>query len=149
MINNKDFRIVATDGEIDLVQAVNPDENMEYYLDIYLHNTDELVGDINFRLKTETYNGNVGYNIFEEYRGKKYASKALLLLRDFLNKRGFQNLVVAVIPENIASVKTVTNAGGKLFCSRMVPEKYAIYRESPSHQVSIYHVSTEREEKKR
>lgn len=140
--NNKDFIVVATDGEIDLVQAVNYDEDMDYYLDIYLHDTDTLVGDVNYRFKTDTYTGNVGYNIYEEYRGHRYATKALLLLKELLNQRGFQNMVISVVPNNVASVKTALGAGSKLVCVRSVPPRYKLYSDSPSHQVLIYQCET-------
>ncbi len=76
--------IIETDGEIDLTIPKDFEE-YDNIFDIYLHGTDEYIGNIWFDEGSDPelvkYYGNVGYEIKKEYRGHHYALKALKLIK--------------------------------------------------------------------
>lgn len=68
------------------------------------------------------YGGNIGYTVYEEYRGNHYAGKACLLLFEFAKKHDLQYLIITCDPDNYASRKTCEYAGGKLLEIAELPE---------------------------
>lgn len=84
------YRVIITDGIIDLVYPndFEFDENDFSYF-ITLHNTDIEVGTILFEdfNRDINYYGNIEYKIEREYRGKGYAKRALLLLKEVLKDK--------------------------------------------------------------
>lgn len=58
--------------------------------------------------------GNIGYTVFEPYRGSHYAGKACLLLFGLAKKHGMSYLYIACNPDNYASRRTCEYAGGVL-----------------------------------
>ena len=68
------------------------------------------------------YGGNIGYTVYEEYRGNHYAGKACLLLFELARKHGLQYLIITCDPDNYASRKTCEYAGGELLEIAELPE---------------------------
>ena len=68
------------------------------------------------------YGGNIGYTVYEEYRGNHYAWKACLLLFELARKHGLQYLIITCDPDNYASRKTCEYAGGEFLEIAALPE---------------------------
>ena len=68
------------------------------------------------------YGGNIGYSIYEKYRGNHYAGKACQLLFKLAKKHELQYLIITCNPDNYASRKTCEYAGGKLLEITRLPE---------------------------
>lgn len=60
------------------------------------------------------YGGNIGYHVFEEFRGRHYAGKACNLLFELARKHEMNYLIITCSPDNIASRKTCEYVGGEL-----------------------------------
>ena len=72
--------------------------------------------------------GNIGYEIFEDYRGHHYALKACYLLEKLAKKHDMNYLIIACLPDNIASYKTIERFGGRLLAIKDVDEKFELYQ---------------------
>lgn len=98
---------------------------------IYLHNSSTLVGECDLRLpQTEEfyYAGNVGYRIYEPYRGHGYAYEACKLLFSIAkNQYQMQELIITCSPDNIASNKTCQKLGGEFVETTPVPITHWLY----------------------
>ena len=60
------------------------------------------------------YGGNIGYMIYEQYRGHHYAAKACLLLFELAKKHELGYLIITCNPDNYASKKTCEYINGNL-----------------------------------
>ncbi len=83
------------------------------------------------------YGGNIGYTVFEEYRGHHYAAKACRLLFHLAKKHGMEHLTITCDPDNAPSYKTCEALGGKLLEVAALPtynEMYALGK----RQVRVY-----------
>lgn len=60
------------------------------------------------------YGGHIGFAIEDKFQGNSYASRALALIRKFTNTIGLPQILLTCDDDNIASRKTIENAGGKL-----------------------------------
>lgn len=99
--------------------AANPEKRWvdTYHFKIVLRSTNTEVGYCDFRVgNTEKlyFGGNIGYGVYESYRGNHYAGKACLLLFELAKMHGMQYLYVTCNPDNFASRKTCEYAGGIL-----------------------------------
>lgn len=138
--NKEKFRVVATDGEIDLIEPINFDSEQDFFYDIALHNTDTIIGDINYEDKYRDVDimGNIGYCIRKEYRGNHYARKALELLKKILSDRGKEKLIISIEKNNEPSKKTALAFGASLICYRQVPKNHVLYNSTYNNEVMIY-----------
>lgn len=68
------------------------------------------------------YDGNIGYSIYEEYRGHHYAGKACLLLFELAKMHQLEYVIITCNPDNYASRKTCEYAGGELLEITVLPE---------------------------
>ena len=68
------------------------------------------------------YGGNIGYRVFEEYRGHHYAGKAVKVLLKLAAKHEMGYVIITCNPDNIASKKTCEYAGGELIELAELPE---------------------------
>ena len=88
-----------------------------YYWDIYVSNVN--VGKISLRIGRNShsyYNGNIGYEIFPEYRGNSYAYTACRMVL------------------GVASYKTIERLGAELIEIKEVPKEYFAWREGMPRQ---------------
>jgi len=111
------------DGDLELVLiATKPGNEEKGYVPMYEFEmrhieTGENMGQINLRIgynENIQYGGNIGYDVHEAFRGKRYAARSVRLLFDLAKNHGMQNLWITCNPENIASRKTCEIAGGTL-----------------------------------
>lgn len=128
-----------TDGEIDLKISGKylGDEEMLpfYYYDIFLK--DRFIGRISVRIGSNFhsyYNGNIGYEIEENFRGKNYALKACKLVLPIAKAHGMNELLLTCDENNIPSYKTIEKLGGELLEIVKPPKNYFAYRENMKKQ---------------
>ncbi len=140
--NDFDF---LSDGEIDLKISGKyfGDEEMLpfYYYDIF--QKDRFIGRISMRIGNNFhsyYNGNIGYEIEENFRGKNYALKACKLVLPIAKSHGMNEIFLTCEENNIPSYKTIEKLGGELVEITKPPKTYFAYRENMEKQ-RIYKLS--------
>ena len=117
---------IPTESEITLIQEeICPRKNSytSVYYGIYLKHTK--IGYIDLRLGVSEelyYAGNIGYRIFEKYRGHHYAAKACKLLFLLAKKHNMSYLYITCNPDNIPSRKTLEYLQGELLEIAELPE---------------------------
>ncbi|MCL2508426.1 MAG: GNAT family N-acetyltransferase [Oscillospiraceae bacterium] len=100
-------------------------------------------GHCNFRVGyTEKlyFGGNIGYSIYEPFRGNHYAGKACLLLFELARMHGMNFLYITCNPDNIASRKTCEYAGGVLEAIVDLPTDNDMYLDGEK-QKCIYRIN--------
>ena len=118
---------------------------------IILNNTKEQIGKIAFNLEKGnfTYDGNVRYEIKEEFRNKGYATRALNLFIEIIKTNkyvGDKDLFIATTPENIYSQKVVQNNDGSLIYDGQVPENDQFNYKHGVKEVKVYQIRMNREQ---
>lgn len=83
------------------------------------------------------YGGNIGYHIYEAYRGHHYAGKACLLLFALAKIHRLEYVIITCNPDNYASRKTCEYAGGELLEIVELPEDNDM-RENGETEKCIY-----------
>ena len=82
-----------------------------------LNDAGEHAGNINLRLDTgeaiTRYAGHVGYEVFPQHRGHRYAAHAVKLLVPIARDHGIHTLWITCDPENTASRRTLELAGAE------------------------------------
>ena len=110
------------DGEIKLVlertAAANPERG--YVPAYYFRICDQKgvnMGRIDLRVgknQNTYYGGNIGYTVFECFRGHHYALKACRLLFQLAKMHGMEELIITCAPDNAPSRRTLEKLGGEL-----------------------------------
>ena len=137
-------------GEILTLKLISYYEGNEkelpyYWFDIIENVSQTSVGKISIRIGHNYhsyYNGNIGYEIDEEYRGNNYAYKACKMLIDVAKYHNMDKIYLSCDIDNIASYKTIEKLGGKLIEEVQPPLDYIFYYEGmPPHK--IYEVNVD------
>lgn len=68
------------------------------------------------------YGGNIGYEVYQEFRGHHYAGKACLLLFELAKRHELNYVIITCNPDNYASRKTCEYACGKLLEITQLPK---------------------------
>ena len=109
-----------TDGEITLVLDKQINENKEkgfvpaYQFHIVENKTNLNVGIIDVRIGHNQglyYGGNIGYTVFENFRGNSYSYKACLLIKNVAMKHNMDHLYITCNPDNFPSRRTCEKLG--------------------------------------
>ena len=99
---------------------------------IYRHGDYECIGecDLRFGMDEELYYaGNIGYRIYDGFRGHHYAYYACqLLLQIAKEEYRFRNVIITCSPDNIASDKTIQSLHAELLQTVNVPKRHWLYR---------------------
>ena len=99
---------------------------------IYRHGDYECIGecDLRFGMDEELYYaGNIGYRIYDGFRGHHYAYYACqLLLQIAKEEYCFRNVIITCSPDNIASDKTIQSLHAELLQTVNVPKRHWLYR---------------------
>ena len=99
---------------------------------IYRHGDYECIGecDLRFGMDEELYYaGNIGYRIYDGFRGHHYAYYACqLLLQIAKEEYCFRNVILTCSPDNIASDKTIQSLHAELLQTVNVPKNHWLYR---------------------
>ena len=109
----------------------NGDELPFYWWSIVENATGANIGKISLRLGHNYHsywNGNVGYEVDEPYRGNHYAAIALKLVLPIAKAHGMDHLFVSCDENNAASYKTIERCGGSLLEISYPPEDWVFYR---------------------
>lgn len=133
-----EFDVISTD-EITLKISQKHQGDGEllpfYYYDIFVGDT--VVGKISIRIGNNYhsyYNGNIGYEIDNEYRGNNYSYKACKLVFQVAKAHGMNKLILTCDENNIASYKTIEKLGAELLEIVKPPKDYFAYREDMEKQ---------------
>lgn len=108
-----------------------------YYFDIIRKNDNKPIGKISARIGHNFhsyYNGNIGYEIFKEYRGNSFAYKACVMLLEIFKAHNMEFIYLACSEGNIASYKTIERLGAELVEICNVPKDYFAWREGMEKQ---------------
>lgn len=127
-------------GKDEEISLVMPDwhEGKEEMFEIVINDTLEVAGYIKFFHEVNPSTGNVEYEIFDEYRGKNYAKKALRILARNVSGLDPKDLFISILPDNIASIKTAVGAGA-IFEKRVeIPKHYIFSKEGKYKYANMY-----------
>lgn len=102
-----------------------------YSFEMWLDEAPEPVGSIDLRLgnneDTRLYFGNIGYEVFRPYRGRRLAARSLMLLLPLARRHGFAELWITCDPENPASRRTCELAGAVYVDEVEVPAGHELF----------------------
>ena len=139
---NKEFFNISNDElELRLIDVYPASKGAIpfYWWNIYLKSKDVKIGSISFRIGHNYhsyYNGNIGYEIDEEYQGNNYAFKACKLVLEVAKYHNMDKVYLSCDYDNVASYKTIEKLGGKLIEIVQPPVDYIFYyEEMPSHKI--------------
>ena len=92
------------------------------------------------------YCGNVGIELYEEYRYKGYAGKVFELAKVALKILGFDKVILTCESTNVASFKSMEKVGAKYVDEKEVPEDNFSYKDG-LRNVKVYEYYLDQEEK--
>ena len=116
-----------------------------YYYDIIRKTDSVTVGKNSIRIGNNFhsyYNGHIGYEVFEEYRGNGYSYKASMMVLDVARFHDMGFVYLTYDESNIASYKTMEKLGAELVEICDVPREYFGWRENMERQ-RIYKLDLE------
>ncbi|MBP3520625.1 MAG: GNAT family N-acetyltransferase [Oscillospiraceae bacterium] len=130
-----------TDGEVTLwVMEKKEAGRVElpfYYYDICVRGVP--VGKISIRIGDNFhtyYNGHIGYEVDEPYRGHGYAGRAARMVLEVARHHGMKFLYITCDEDNLASARTIEGLGARLLEICEVPREYfAWYEGIPRHRI--------------
>ena len=130
-----------------ITQKYSGDDEMIpfYYYDIIRKTDSVTVGKISIRIGNNFhsyYNGHIGYEVFQEYRGNGYAYRASLMVLEIARFHGMGFIYLTCDESNIASYKTIEKFGAELVEICFVPREYFGWREGMERQ-RIYKLDLE------
>lgn len=108
----------------------NIDELPYYYYDIYLADRNIQIGKISIRIGhnyDSYFNGNIGYEINEEFRGNNFAFQAMKLVINVAKYHQMTYLILTCEETNIPSYKSIEKLGGQLVEIEIPPKDYIFY----------------------
>ena len=138
---------MPSDGELTLrfAAASDADETTghvpAYVFDIVRVCDGAFVGDIRLRLgyvRNLYYGGNVGYTVFEEFRGHAYAEKAVRLLFEVARAHRMPYLIISCEQTNDASRKTLEHLNGTLLETVVPPRYTGLWQKGVHKEVCIF-----------
>ena len=113
------------------VQNSDIESNNSISYDIRLKSNGRIVGNIDIRPVMSNYLyylGQIGYNIYPEFRGNNYAYKACLLLFELAQKEyDLSELYITCSPDNAPSYKILSKLKGELLEIAEVPKEHELY----------------------
>ena len=123
-----------------IIEKNSGDDNMIpfYYYDIFRKSDMAAVGKISVRIGNNFhsyYNGHIGYEIFEEFRGQGLACKAC---REVLSVAIFHSMEFVYLTcgeSNVPSQKTIENLGAEFVECAEVPREYFAWQEGMERQL--------------
>lgn len=129
--------IFASDKIISLILEDVPNEA---YFKIILNETLEEIGHIIYTYENDSIVGNLSYFLYEEYRNKGYGKKALKLLVDNIRRIDDNDLYLAIIPDNIASIKLAKSQNAKYIGDVNIPTKYVFSDDGKYSYANMYKI---------
>jgi tagatose 1,6-diphosphate aldolase len=93
--------------------------------------TGGVAGRINLRNShsdlVERYAGHIGYEVYEGFRGQRFAMRALEMLKPLAFRLGLSPLWLTCDPENVASRRTLELAGAEMVEQVLIPTDNVMY----------------------
>ena len=129
--------IHLSDSEIVLILRETAEADAErgylptYYFNILSADLGTILGRCDLRIgnnKDTRYAGNIGYAVYEPYRGHRYALKACKLLLELAGKHSMKKLIITCNPDNIASGRTCELLGAEYIETIDVPETHELFK---------------------
>ena len=127
---------MLSDGVVDLklsrIERAGLFKPLSYIYDIYINNTNTQIGRCDYRVENNEenyYAGNIGYMIYQDYRGHHYAYCAATLLCDLAKRLKAESLIITCSPENKASHRTIERLGAKLIEKTTVPIDHFLHKQ--------------------
>ena len=144
---SKDF---LNDGEIWLsLIKIADNKDKPGWLPAYHFNImqgNKVVGLCDLRIghnRNTFYGGNIGYEVYEDYRGNHYAQKACRILFKLARMNDMHCVFITCNPENIASDKTLQSLNGDFIGTVILPEDNDMRLEFQAYCKHIYIFKTE------
>lgn len=138
---NTRFSVIHGDMlTLKLIETCVGDENITpfYYYDIYVNHQDVPIGKISIRIghnKHSYYNGNLGYEIDEPYRGHGYAVEAVKMTYAIARHHMMDYLIVSCHHDNNQSIRVIEKLGGTHLETIIPPKDYIFYYEGMPKQM--------------
>lgn len=141
-------KVDLADQEIELVsrslftERYNGAIIHNYVFDVYLLDTDTIIGFCDLRLGNQQallYLGNIGYSILFPYRGNSYATKSVRLLLRLVQALNETEIYITCNPDNVASIRTIEKLGATLINRVDVPKNDSLYKQG-DREKNIYKI---------
>ncbi len=130
-------KIVDNELILHLEQTVSADHEggfLPFYKFKMMHVTDKTaMGEINLRIgytdNVMFYRGNIGFTVYEAFRGRRYAERSCRLLVPLIRHHGLYPVWLTCNIDNEASRRAIENLGAIYVETRVMPEDfpYAAY----------------------
>jgi predicted acetyltransferase len=108
----------------------------------------EVLGNIRLSIGStphvELYAGHIGYGVLPQYRGHRYAARAVKLLLPLACKLGIDPVWITCDPENLASRRTLELAGAEFIETVDVPVDCVIHSKGHPRKCR-YRISSQQE----
>lgn len=101
-----------------------------YWWDIILKSENKSIGKISFRIGHNYhsyFNGNIGYEIDEDYRGNHYSLLACQLVLPIAKHYNMDKIYLTCNYDNVASYKIIEKLGASLIEETVPPKDYIFY----------------------
>lgn len=112
-----------------------------YRFDILRAVDGERVGTCALKLGNEellTWAGNIGYEVFEPFRGQGLAARACRLLFGLAQRHGMPRATITCDPSNTASLRTAENAGAVYERTVDIPPDHPMYQAGKHEALRVY-----------
>lgn len=144
---NSDFKYIF--GEIVDLKIIDyyPGNDKElpfYWFDIIPKTVNKPVGKISIRIGSNYdsyYNGNIGYEVDEEYRGNNYSYYACKMVMEIAKYHNMKQINITCDFDNIASQKIIEKLGATLLEICVPPRDHIYYYEGmPAKRIYLLHL---------
>ena len=142
---SQNFKIIKGDTlTLKLIETCVGDDRIIpfYYYEVYLNSISSAIGKISIRIghnEHSYFNGNVGYEIDEAFRGNGYAKIAVMMTYSVARFHGMTHLIFSCDEDNYSSKRVINKLGGIHIETILPPKNYVFYYEGiPKH--SIYRI---------
>lgn len=135
--------LVMVDEELSLrfagKERVSPPDTdvVAYHFTMIHTRTGEEMGRINIKARyTENiirYRGNIGYTVYEKYRGNHYSSRSCRLLVPVIRFLKLNPVYITCNADNTASRKNVEALGAEFLGTEIIPESSPYYSYYPEN----------------
>lgn len=122
-------------------EVYNGEHIRNYVYGIKRTEDQRLIGFCDLRVgdpKALLYLGNIGYSIFENYRGHHYAYYGTLLLKELALTLDIDMLSITVNPDNWPSIKTIDKLGATFIKRIPVPSYEPLFSQG-DYEKLIFH----------
>lgn len=132
LFNKQFYHLEGDNIELRLIDTYEGEEGELpfYWWDIIQKSNNVSAGKISFRIGHNYhsyYNGNIGYEVDEEYRGHHYALLACRLLLQVARYHKMEKIILTCDYDNVASYKTIERLGATLIEEVLPPKDYIFY----------------------